>query len=152
MTENTGKKQVSGGTGKFQKGVSGNLKGRPKGSRNKATIAAEALLDTDAGQITGKCIELAKAGNVSALRLCMERLLPPRKSRPLNITLPNIETAADVLRSVNAVLLATAKGDLTLEEAEGLLRIIEAARSALEVEELHGELDELKQRMELVVA
>ena len=53
--------------------------GRPKGALNKTTLAARALLDREAEQITRKCVELAKAGDTTALRLCLERLLPPRR-------------------------------------------------------------------------
>jgi hypothetical protein len=63
----------------FKKGQSGNPSGRPPGSRNKSTLAAEALLDGEAETLTRKAIEEAKAGNMIALRLCLERIVPPRK-------------------------------------------------------------------------
>jgi hypothetical protein len=55
----------------FKKGVSGNPAGRPPGSRNKSTLALEQILEDEAEQITRKAIELAKDGNIAALRLCM---------------------------------------------------------------------------------
>ena len=64
--------------------------GRPKGSRNKATLAAEALLDGEAETLTRKAIDLANAGDTTALRMCIERILPARKDRPVSITLPPI--------------------------------------------------------------
>jgi hypothetical protein len=44
-------------------------------------MAAEALLDGEAEALTRKAVELALAGDTVALRLCLERLLPPRRSR-----------------------------------------------------------------------
>ena len=74
----------------FQPGQSGNPAGKPKGARNRATLAAEALLDGEATALTRKAIELALAGDSTALRLCLERLLPARKERLIEFSLPAI--------------------------------------------------------------
>lgn len=151
MPNTTGQKQVAkGADGKFLKGTSGNPKGRPKGSRNKATLVAEALLGGEAKAIALKCIELAKAGDTTALRLCLERLVPPCRVRPIKLALPPISKPDDVLDAINAVLAAVATGQITLDEAETLMRLIDAARRALETEDLHRELDELQARLELL--
>jgi len=81
---------------KFKSGQSGNPSGRPKGSLNKATLTTQALLDGEAEAVTRKVVELAKEGNPVALRLCLERLLPPRRDRPINFPLPKVEEAADL--------------------------------------------------------
>ena len=65
----------------FQKGQSGNPKGRPKGARNKATLAMETLLNGEAATLTRKTVEMALAGDTTALRLCLDRIMPPRKDR-----------------------------------------------------------------------
>ena len=65
----------------FKPRQSGNSYGRPRGARNKATIAAEALLDGEAEAITRKAIELAKTGDITAIRLCLERIIPARRDR-----------------------------------------------------------------------
>jgi uncharacterized protein DUF5681 len=59
--------------------------GRPKGARHKTTLAIEALLDGDTEALTRKAIELAKAGDLVALRLCLDRICPPRKERLLRL-------------------------------------------------------------------
>lgn len=74
----------------FEPGQSGNPAGRPLGSRNKATMAVENLLDAEAEAITRKAIELAKDGDMTAVRLCLERILPPRRDRPVIFELPGI--------------------------------------------------------------
>jgi hypothetical protein len=81
----------------FQKGHSGNPQGRPPCSRNAATVIAERLLDGQAATIKRKAIELAKQGDLTALRLCLERIVPPRRERPLNFTLPEINSADHVV-------------------------------------------------------
>jgi hypothetical protein len=63
--------------GGFRKGRSGNPKGRPAGARNKATQSAELLLDGEAEALTRRAVELALAGDGMALRLCLERIIPP---------------------------------------------------------------------------
>jgi len=91
MLEKTDTKQGA----RFRKGQSGNPSGRPRGARNKTTLAVEALLDGEAEVLTRKAIERAKDGDSVALRLCLERILPPRKDRPVSFALPKIESAAD---------------------------------------------------------
>ena len=66
----------------FRPGQSGNPAGRPNGSRNKASVAVDALLDGEAEALTRKAIDLALAGDTVALRLCMERICPPRRASP----------------------------------------------------------------------
>ena len=151
VPEKTDQKQVSSSQeGKFTKGKSGNPNGRPKGARNKATLAAEALMDGDASAITQKAIELAKAGDMTAIRLCLERILPPRKCRPLKVALPAIKGPNDILKAVNSILSAVATGKIMTDEADALLRTVEAARKAIETEEMHRELDDLQTRLELI--
>ena len=71
----------------FKAGQSGNPAGRPKGSRNKATLAAEALLEGELEAIIRKLLEKAKEGDSSALRLCLDRLMPPRRDRSVTFDL-----------------------------------------------------------------
>jgi hypothetical protein len=65
-------------------------KGRPQGSRNSATIALQALLNEEGEQITRKAIEMALKGDSTAMRLVLERLIPPTKERPVNLALPRV--------------------------------------------------------------
>jgi len=84
-------------------------KGRPAGSRNKATIALEALLDGEGDAIMRKVIELAKAGSETGLRLCMDRLFPPRRERVIRLRLPSdITTAKGTSKAAEAVIRAGA--------------------------------------------
>ena len=79
----------------FQKGQSGNPRGRPVGARHKATLAAEALLDGEAEALTRKAIEAALDGDSVAMRLCLESIFPVRRSRPVQFAIPPLRSAAD---------------------------------------------------------
>src|ERR1700721_3212046 len=100
VPDDTAEKQ---GGRQFQPGQSGNPSGRPKGSRNAATLALESLLDGQAVALTRKAVELALAGDIAALRLCLDRILPPRKDRPVSFEMPQINNAEDV-RGASAAL------------------------------------------------
>ena len=62
--------------------------GRPKGARNKASLAAEALLDGEAETLARKAVEMALAGDTTAMRLCLERIMPIRRDRPVSFAMP----------------------------------------------------------------
>ena len=121
-SDNTGKRQDT----RFKPGHSGNPNGQPKGSLNATTLAAQALLDGEAEILTRKAIELAKGGDLAALRLCIDRLVPPRKDRPVSFDLPKIESARDAANAISAVLTAVSTGDLTPAEASDVTRLLDA--------------------------
>jgi hypothetical protein len=98
---------------RFQPGVSGNPAGRPKGSRNRATLAAQALLDGESERLTRRAIELAHAGDTVALRLCLDRILPPRRERAVAVDLPEIVNADDAVSALGGIIKAVATGELT---------------------------------------
>lgn len=128
----------------FQKGRSGNPSGRPRGSRNVTTIALENLLDGQAEALTQKAIELALKGDIPALRLCLDRILPPRKDRPVTFELPEITSAQDAANTVSAVLSAVAAGELTPADAGEISKLIEAYVRAFETAELAERLERLE--------
>ena len=76
MEESDNTVQIQKGDHLFKPGQSGNPKGRPKGALNKTTRAAMVLLENEAEDLTRKLVELAKGGDITALRLCLERLIP----------------------------------------------------------------------------
>ena len=70
---------------------------RPRGTRNRATVAAETLLEEESAALARKAIDLALDGDTIALRLCLERLIPRRHERPIRFSLPELHNAADAL-------------------------------------------------------
>jgi hypothetical protein len=83
--------------GTFAKGNAVNLAGKPKGTRHRATLMAESLIDSSGELLVNKCVAMALGGDEAAMRLVMERLCPPRRERPVNITMPKINVAADLI-------------------------------------------------------
>jgi hypothetical protein len=128
----------------FKPGKSGNPNGRPEGSRNKATLALDALFDEEGEAITRKAIEKALEGDTVALRLCLERICPPRKSRPITLVMPTIETAKDVTEAQGTVIGAMAAGDITPDDANVVSGVLEAKRRSLETVEFETRLTALE--------
>ena len=117
----------------FEKGQSGNPGGRPPGARNKATLMAELLLQGEAEEMTRLVIERAKAGDMAALRMCLDRLVPPCRHRPIVFELPPLESAQDAASALAAITAGVAAGELTPAEAgelsglvDGFVRVLEA--------------------------
>jgi hypothetical protein len=131
--------------GPWPKGVSGNPKGMPKGTRHRATRAAEALLDGEAEELTRLCIEKAKSGDMVALRLVLERIIPPRKERPVTVDLPPITAAKDLIGAASALSQAVASGELTPGEAADLSKLVANVAHAIDVADLAERVRQLEE-------
>ena len=142
MTENTGAKQ-----NRWRKGQSGNPCGKPRGARHRATIAAEALLDGEAAALTRKAIERALEGDGTALRLCLERILPARKDRPVRIDLPSLESASDATAALAMVAAKVAEGEVTPDEGASVNAVIGGFIRAHEITTLEARLQALEDRL-----
>lgn len=118
--------------------------GKPKGARSRATLAAEALLDGEAEKLTRTAIDKALEGDGVALRLCLERLVPPRKDTPITISLPTITNASDVVEASAAVLAAVAAGEITPHEAGRVMTLLTAHRAIVETSELSDRIAALE--------
>jgi hypothetical protein len=140
-SDNTGEQQA----GRFRKGQSGNPAGRPRGARNIATLACEAMLDGEAEALTRKCIELALGGDTVALKLCLERIYPARKDRPVTFPLPPISSPRDAANIAASVAQAVAAGRVTPSEAAEFGKVIEIYVRAYQVAELDDRTARLEQ-------
>ena len=129
----------------FRPGQSGNPNGRPKGSRNATTLAVESLLDGQAKALTQKAIDLALSGDLVALRICLDRILPPRKNRPIEFVMPPIETIADAPRAIGAITSAVARGEITATEAADVSRLVEIYVRAVEASDLDRRLRDVEE-------
>lgn len=142
--ENTAPKQRPYG---FQPGQSGNPAGKPKGARHKTTLAMEALLEGEADTITRKAIELAKGGDLIAIRIVMDRLLPVRRERSVSLDMPKINAASDLIAAASALTAAVADGQITPGEAASLSQLVGNTAKAVETFELADRLARLEEQM-----
>ena len=133
----------------FQKGESGNPAGRPRGARNRATLLMQNLLANDAEAIGRKAIEMAKAGDLATIRLCMDRLAPARKDEPVAFELPPIEKAADSVAATASIVAAVAAGELTPSQAAELSKVIDVYLRALENKGFDERLTKLENEQKL---
>jgi hypothetical protein len=131
----------------FPKGTSGNPSGRPAGSRNHSTLLMELLLHGQAEQLTQKAIELGLGGDITALRLCLERLIPPRKDRPIHLLLPPIENVQQICLAMAKVSAAIGEGEITPLEGEVLANILAVHKTVLQTGDLGRRMDELEHKM-----
>jgi Family of unknown function (DUF5681) len=117
----------------FEKGRSGNPAGRPPGARGKAALLAEALVEADCAMIVTRLIEAAKAGDVGAAKVLMDRLLPAKKDRHLQFELPRIETAVDASVALNCILEGVSAGEITPAEGDSLCKLVESSARIVEL-------------------
>jgi hypothetical protein len=104
----------------------------------------EVLLEGEAEALTRKAIELAIAGDTTALRLCLERIVAHRKSRPVAFDLPHIDRVADLPGAIGSVLQEVACGRLFLDEGATLVAMMESKRRAMETIDLEKRLRALE--------
>jgi hypothetical protein len=111
-------------------------RGRPPGSRNKVVRVCQDTLDSHAENLIKKCLVLAYQGNPTAMRLCMERLMPARRQRTLHFNLPSVKTITDVAAASESVVRGVARGQLTPAEGQAFSAILDGRRRMIETEEL----------------
>ncbi len=143
MSENAEKKQ---GNSKFKKGQSGNPKGKTKGTKNKVTLAAEILLEGELENICRCLIQEALAGNMQAIKMVLDRIMPARKDRPIEIKLPELQNSSDALRAIAAIAESVGCGYISPSEGEALSRIVDAYVKAMEAHDYESRLIMLEEK------
>ena len=126
--------------GQFSAGNSG----RPRGSRNKATLAIESLLEGQAAALAQAAIIKALQGDSVALRLCMDRIAPPPKDAAVTFSMPTMSNALDAAEAAGSVLKAVSEGELTPIEATRVMGLIDSYRRTLELTEIEQRLQALE--------
>jgi hypothetical protein len=87
---------------------------------------------------------------VTALRLCLERLVPPCREAPISLDLPRLQTRADAARVLSFLLADAGRGEVTPGEAEKLVRLVSEHHKAVQLTEIEESLRELKEALGLV--
>ena len=120
------------------------LGGSKKGSRHKTTIAIEALLEGEHEALTRAAIEKALEGDTTAMRLCLDRLAPPRKDVPVSFELPPIKSAEDAVVASSALLAAVASGEVTPDEAGRVMALLTSHKNLVETGDLESRIAALE--------
>ena len=119
---------------------SGNA-GRPKGARNKKTLAVESLLEGQAEALTQTAISKALDGDSTALKLCMDRIAPAPKDNTVQFSLPSMVNASDASEAAGS---AVSSGELTPIEATRVMGLIDSFRRTLELTDIENRLKALE--------
>jgi hypothetical protein len=130
----------------FQKGQSGNPAGRPPGARGKAALIAEALFEGEAETIIRTAIEKAKEGDLAAVRLCLDRIVPRPRDRVVSFELPVLRSAESALAAVADIAAAVGRGDVTPGQADDLSKLVDRFLTTLECVELERRLTRLEEQ------
>ena len=93
-----------------------------------------------AERVLRKVLELAEAGDLRAAELLLARLWPARRGRPVELNLPPIRTAADLVLALAAVAAGMATGELSPDEAQAAASVLETQRRAAETADLEARI------------
>jgi hypothetical protein len=96
----------------------------------------EQLAEGQAERLVQKVLDLAQAGDVSCLRMMLDRLWPPRKGQPVNVVMPPINTSQDVFPAIASIWTAIREGRLTPDEASALSIVIDRSIQAIELHDI----------------
>jgi hypothetical protein len=101
------------------------------------------LLGAHAEALVSKCVVSALQGDSTAMRLCMERLLPPLKNHPVQLPLPAVLNAVGVGKAMEQLVASVAQGQITPDDAEKLAKVLEIRAARLRAEDAERQIDQL---------
>jgi hypothetical protein len=128
---------------KFEKGQSGNPKGRTP-AHITVTKVRKGLAD-DLPDILNKLIELAKGGDVQAIKLVLERVCPALKPQAVPINLPFVESLAG---QGNEIIKATMSGKIPPDIGSQLITALANQGKLIELQELTERLQRVEKQLE----
>jgi hypothetical protein len=134
---------------RFKPGQSGNPAGRPKGSRNKITLLAQAMVEEEAPELIRSYIDGAKAGKPVPQRLTGNAIFPPYRYRPVQIEIPATDTPAGVAAAQSALVRYVAEGEILPEQGASVSRMLDATLRALEAADLDVRVRRLEEQIGL---
>ena len=142
----------------FVKGQSGNPAGRPRGCRSKVNREFDLELLREGKYVARQLFTFFREGNPTAMRLVMQRMSPVSRGRPVEVALPELASVADRPAAVAEIRQALGDGEITVEEASGLLKWVDQAlgldrpAAAPEVLDLAREVAQLRETVAQLTA
>jgi hypothetical protein len=128
----------------WKKGQTGNPGGKKKGTGKVSQLRA--LLDPHAEDLVNKAKDMALGGDMTALRLCLERLVPPIKIKDEPVTVEGMDGSKSLVEQGQAIINALAKGGVTPSEAATLMQSVSNQARILEVDELERRITTLESK------
>lgn len=122
-------------------------RGRPAGSRNRATLALDEIAAGEAEGVLRRVLQQALDGDLKAAEIILARIWPPRRGRPVRLSLPPTDTADGVDAALATVIKAVAAGEVTPEEAAPVGTLLETKRRAIETADLEERLRQLEEKV-----
>jgi hypothetical protein len=113
----------------------------------KTSPSREKLLAGEGEAIVKTAIERAMAGDGAALRLAIDRLMPPVRERFLKFDLPPVESASDLPKAIGAIVGQVASGSITPSEGSTICGMLSAMRSAFELVDLAARLEAVERAL-----
>lgn len=123
------------------------LGGNKAGSRHRVTLAVEALLEGQHAALTAKAVELALSGDTTALRLCLDRLAPPKRDVPIRMSLPPVRSASEAVTASSDVLAAVSAGEITPDEGGRIMALLAAHKAIVEAGDHEVRIAEMEERL-----
>jgi len=127
----------------FKPGQSGNPTGRPKGIKDRRVALREKLLP-HADQLIDMLTTFAKSGDMTAMKIVMDRIIPPLREEPIHVSIPKIDSAEDCVKAQAAVVNAVAAGEILPSDGQAMSGLIEAQRRAFETHELAKRMEAIE--------
>ena len=130
---------------KFKPGQSGNPNGKPKGAKDKRT-ELRGLLQPHAKELVNKVVEKALEGDTTALRLCLDRLIPPYRAGNISVVLDEIE--GTLTEKGEKIISAMGSGEITPSDTASMLSALAAQSRIVEVDDIAKRVSELEKQNE----
>jgi len=138
--------------GRFPKGTSGNPAGRPRGSRNKATILMEQLIEQHGADLLRKEFALAKKGDRYARRFCLTQLYPAGKERPVELDLPSVAKLEGLVEALSRVVEAMAAGQISPSAAAQYTTLLKLQHEVMTHADFESRIEALEHAFDLEAA
>jgi len=129
--------------GQFQPGHSGNPAGKPKGARDKRTVLRK-LMEPHSEALVQKAVDMALEGDTTALRLCLERIVPALRSQDMPVNLGSLK--GSLSEQAGKINQAMAGGKITPADASSVLSALTSQAKIQEFDELERRIAKLEAR------
>lgn len=125
----------------FKKGQSGNPSGRKKGLTPRGKFRQQ--VDDALPPIVDELVKSARAGDMAAAKMILDRCIPALKPTSDSATL-KLKAGADLVARGEAIITAATSGELPIEQAKTLMDILSAQRAIVEQNEVVQRLESIE--------